>query len=769
VQFLNPGLVAGALLFAVPLVIHLLNRQRHKRRDWAAMEFLLRAFQKTRNRLRNENLLLLLLRCLIPIVLALALARPVLQSVAALIGQGGSVHHVVVLDQSYSMGLQRDGAPSPSERGRAMVARLLEDLQSRPEAADKVTLVTAGVRPRFVVLKELNLTLAKALWQELPRTEDAASELAPALLQVAQALDEDGETNVQIHVISDLQMRSFGKALQPTTEAATTTGPDFTDTLRDTVERLRTRDGTQVHWIDVGPMAEQKLGGSIDNGQLTGLRCDQPIALSRTPIVIVASLRNRSAARATVQVTLDVDGAEPARKQVQLEAGAEGEAEFQITLREPGRHRLHAAIEQDGLDADDEWHTVLDVRDRLRVLVVDGAADDDPLKTQSYFWRGMLDPADLGARTAERELAGALGMFDVTVIDTLALLSGQQTPADYDVTILADVDRLNERATDGLERALRAGKGVLVTIGRRADPASYDQQLFAAGEGPMPFRLGQRSGAAQGSATPRSPSIQLPNHATLREFDEAVYREILQAIPVYQWYATAADSLTERAEVVLRLSDPDQSPLLVTTTFDGGRAAFLSSAPGSEYDGQRWNRLDDPFVAFPLLHGLVQWLALPAQDAFHVEVGAELTCSLPARPTDIEVLLPERASGKKLPISTEPRALPGGRYALPPFSQTTMAGFYTIELQLERDTGKEPSTQHFAVHVDPEEGALDYAPHANVQQALSLDTVHTSMPKETERAADADDDELAPSLLLMTLLLVLGEAAMARYVSVRRS
>ena len=155
-QFLNPGLVAGALLFAVPLVIHLLNRQRHKRRDWAAMEFLLRAFQKTRNRLRNENLLLLLLRCLIPIVLALALARPVLQSVAALIGQGGSVHHVVVLDQSYSMGLQRDGAPSPSERGRAMVARLLEDLQSRPEAADKVTLVTAGVRPRFVVLKELN-------------------------------------------------------------------------------------------------------------------------------------------------------------------------------------------------------------------------------------------------------------------------------------------------------------------------------------------------------------------------------------------------------------------------------------------------------------------------------------------------------------------------------------------------------------------------------------------------------------------------------------
>ncbi|MGK0153980.1 MAG: hypothetical protein ACI9SE_000930, partial [Neolewinella sp.] len=58
-QFLNPALLAGALLFAVPLLIHLLNRQRHKRRPWAAMEFLMRAYQKQRNRLRRENLLLL--------------------------------------------------------------------------------------------------------------------------------------------------------------------------------------------------------------------------------------------------------------------------------------------------------------------------------------------------------------------------------------------------------------------------------------------------------------------------------------------------------------------------------------------------------------------------------------------------------------------------------------------------------------------------------------------------------------------------------------
>ena len=61
-QFINPALALGALLFAVPLIIHLLNRQRFRKRKWAAMEYLLRAFKKQRRRLRMENLILLLER-----------------------------------------------------------------------------------------------------------------------------------------------------------------------------------------------------------------------------------------------------------------------------------------------------------------------------------------------------------------------------------------------------------------------------------------------------------------------------------------------------------------------------------------------------------------------------------------------------------------------------------------------------------------------------------------------------------------------------------
>jgi len=308
-----------------------------------------------------------------------------------------------------------------------------------------------------------------------------------------------------------------------------------------------------------------------------------------------------------------------------------------------------------------------------------------------------------------------------------------------------------------------------VTFGNNTDPDSYNLQLSAAGDGPMPFRLGRRLGSKAGDGVPRSPVIALPEHPLLREYDEDIYREILQAIPVYQWLGSIPDSLREDTETVLKLTDRDQSPLLVTAGFGEGRAVFLTSAPASELDPERWNRLDNRFVVYQLLHGIAQWLALPLQDPFNVTVGTALTCSLSARPTDVELLLSERAGGRKYPLSEDPLPLAGGRYAMPTYANTAMAGFYVCELNLEHDTGLEPWSQPFAVRVDPDEGLLSHAPHELLREALGIERVLTALPSEAMGAAAAGGSELGPMLLLMVLLLVVGEAAMARYVSVRRS
>jgi hypothetical protein len=817
VQFLNPALLAGAALFAVPLVIHLLNRQRHKKRPWAAMEFLLRAYQKQRNRLRNENLLLLLLRCLIPIVLALAIARPVLQQAAALLGSGGGIHHVVVLDASYSMGARLAGGPSAYDKAKGLVSRLLERLEQQREVRDKVTLVHAGVRPRFLVRQDLDLEAAKTQALLLQRPEDGAGDLTEAMKQVAIALEQETDPEVRIYVLTDLQRRALGQDLgegakvanpgrgtppgqeppDPRSQAPGAAEPSFQDTLRDVCEGLQKQANLRLHWIDCGPFAEQRSGGTVDNVQITGLRQEMVAAIARIPTTLVVTLRNRGQTAASVPVTLDVDGQEPMRKVVRLDAGADGEAEFQVVFRETGRRRLRASIQNDGLEADDEWFTSLDVRDRIRVLLVDGAAEDDPLRSYYHLFGGLLDP-EQGQGSPE------VSLFGVVPVDTLALLGGKADPAAHDVTILADVDRLNETATSGLVRALQAGKGVLVLLGERSNQESYNLHLYGDGDGdgPMPFRLRGFAGGRAGAALAPTPSIALPEHRSLADFDEAVYREILQNIPVHRWHLLAPDSLraspTDRwqtdqrpadrtsndrpgddraagatappAEVVLRITDAAQSPLLITARAGEGRFACLTSAPASEYRPERWNELHYPMAAYPLVHGLVKWLSLPAQDPFQAQVGAELGCTLPARPDDVHVLRPERDGAARVPLAEEARPLPGGRYALPPYGQTTFAGFYVYELLLDREAGKEPVSLPFAVNVDPDEGDLQYASAEECRQALGLQQVLTNLPAEQGAvAAGPERSEFGPLLLLCTLLFVLGEAAMARYVSMRRS
>ena len=72
-QALLLGLGIPLLAAAVPIIIHLINLTRFRKVDWAAMEFLLRAYEKTRRKLQMESLIMLLLRIAAVILIAMAL------------------------------------------------------------------------------------------------------------------------------------------------------------------------------------------------------------------------------------------------------------------------------------------------------------------------------------------------------------------------------------------------------------------------------------------------------------------------------------------------------------------------------------------------------------------------------------------------------------------------------------------------------------------------------------------------------------------------
>ena len=88
------------LLVSSPIIIHLINRMRFRRIRWAAMEFLLKSQKRSRRKLIIEQLILLLLRCLLIFLVGLLFAR-FLGCDKSKEG-GNSTLHVIVWDDTLS-------------------------------------------------------------------------------------------------------------------------------------------------------------------------------------------------------------------------------------------------------------------------------------------------------------------------------------------------------------------------------------------------------------------------------------------------------------------------------------------------------------------------------------------------------------------------------------------------------------------------------------------------------------------------------------------
>ena len=75
-NFLQPVLLAGLPLISLPILIHLINRQRHRTIPWGAMMFLLDAKRLTRGMARLRYWLIMAMRMLAVGTLIFAVARP---------------------------------------------------------------------------------------------------------------------------------------------------------------------------------------------------------------------------------------------------------------------------------------------------------------------------------------------------------------------------------------------------------------------------------------------------------------------------------------------------------------------------------------------------------------------------------------------------------------------------------------------------------------------------------------------------------------------
>jgi hypothetical protein len=77
-EFIQPLFLWGMSAVVVPVVIHFWHQKRGKTLSWAATRWLQEKNQQQQRGIKLDNLLLLMLRCLVIIVLALLLSQPIL-------------------------------------------------------------------------------------------------------------------------------------------------------------------------------------------------------------------------------------------------------------------------------------------------------------------------------------------------------------------------------------------------------------------------------------------------------------------------------------------------------------------------------------------------------------------------------------------------------------------------------------------------------------------------------------------------------------------
>src|SRR5207253_2754488 len=103
-SFLNPFLLFGSLALAIPVLIHLVRREKSEIVPFSSLMFLLKVPKRSIRQQKMKNLLLMALRLLILALLVGAFARPYLTqpaNPAAAAAQNRGT--VLLLDNSYSM------------------------------------------------------------------------------------------------------------------------------------------------------------------------------------------------------------------------------------------------------------------------------------------------------------------------------------------------------------------------------------------------------------------------------------------------------------------------------------------------------------------------------------------------------------------------------------------------------------------------------------------------------------------------------------------
>jgi len=495
-----PAVAATSLLLgiAVPVLIHMLYRQRVRVVAWAAMRFLTASKKKHRRQIDRWFLLAARILCLLLPLTAMVAATPwaeqiwqaVVPGVAETMTNSPRTHHILLVDCSLSMTAK---AETRTRFDLAIDKAEKSILAANP--GDGFTLIALSGQSVTVVPGPSNDTEKVLAELRNLKPTHGLSDVASGLAQTVDVLNRSPRNYLQrdVRIFTDLQRVAWSgllsKADGPTPEVWT---------------KITNRSNLIV--VDVAD-------GEIDNLAIAELTVADPVSLVNEPATVTAIIDNfGSTARTQVRVELLLgrpgDGAAllPLETRTIDRIAANDRATIRFALdgasrfRQPGLHALQVRlVEADDLPADDLRTLVVDVREGLNCLIVNGKNASEPLRRASEYLTEALAPGGkpLPGNPARPKVISLDEFADATFSDF--------TP--YDCVFLCDVPTITPSQIARLEGLLKRGGSVVFGLGPNAatNAELYNRLLFADGNGLLPGKLG----AVKSRANPQDPGFRL--------------------------------------------------------------------------------------------------------------------------------------------------------------------------------------------------------------------------------------------------------------------
>ena len=471
--FLAPLFLLGLLAVAVPVIVHLVNRERRNAVPFPSLMFLRRVPFRSVRRQRIRHRALFALRILALALLALAFARPFLDREPRNAGTAGAGPRevVVLLDRSYSMAYGDRWS-----RATAAAERVIGGIG----AADRATLVlfdqeaiaAAGPTGDLAVVRN---AIADA------RPGAGSTRYAPALAVAQQLMDRAERPRREVVLISDFQRAGWdGQELPklPATAALTT--------------------------VDVGD-------SSTTNTLVTGVDVSRDARDGVDRAVVAARIvRQGNRAASGARATLELNGREVETKEVVLPAGDATSVTFaavpvpDATTR--GIVRVSGAPGDDRLAVDDVFHFVIAPAQVVSVLLIES-------------------PGAPASRTIF--LPRALGIGDNPAFRVVQRRSDNVTAADVDaarVVFLHGAGMPAGAVGDRIRTLVRGGGGLIVALGENSGTRGWSgtSELLPGTVGGIIDRSAERGGT-MGTLDRSHPALESFRGTRSGDFTSARY------------------------------------------------------------------------------------------------------------------------------------------------------------------------------------------------------------------------------------------------------